>query len=170
MTGWRVYNGSGFIVDNLTTNDSAKALSAAQGKALQDNKLGKTENAASATTAESCTGNSATSTKLITASGIAPSYSARAWVNFSGLNGSIRSSGNVSSVVRNGVGNYTITFSTPMSNDNYAPQTTMSNFGAGAGFGIVSQTANSITLQAVYGGDNTIGAFDPNICSLSIFC
>ena len=39
MAGWRVYNGSGFIVDNLTTNDSAKALSAAQGKALQDNKL-----------------------------------------------------------------------------------------------------------------------------------
>ena len=39
MTGWRVYNGSSFIVDNLTTNDSAKALSAAQGKALQDNKL-----------------------------------------------------------------------------------------------------------------------------------
>jgi len=39
MTGWRVYNGSGFIVDNLTTNDSARALSAAQGKILQDNKL-----------------------------------------------------------------------------------------------------------------------------------
>ena len=49
MSGWRVYNGSGFIVDNLTTNDSAKALSAAQGKVLQDNKLGKTENAVSAT-------------------------------------------------------------------------------------------------------------------------
>jgi hypothetical protein len=39
MTGWRIYNGSGFIVDNLTTNDSAKALSTAQGKVLQDNKL-----------------------------------------------------------------------------------------------------------------------------------
>ena len=39
MAGWRVYNGSGFIVDNLTTNDSARALSAAQGKALQDGKL-----------------------------------------------------------------------------------------------------------------------------------
>lgn len=39
MTGWRIYNGSGFVVDNLTTNDSAKALSAAQGKVLQDNKL-----------------------------------------------------------------------------------------------------------------------------------
>lgn len=42
MTGWRVYNGSGFIVDNLTTNDSGKALSAAQGKILQDNKFDKT--------------------------------------------------------------------------------------------------------------------------------
>ena len=40
MTGWRVYNGSGFIVDNLTTNDSAKALSSAQGKALNDKMLG----------------------------------------------------------------------------------------------------------------------------------
>ena len=39
MTGWRVYNGSGFIVDNLTTNDSAKALSAAQGKVLKDSKI-----------------------------------------------------------------------------------------------------------------------------------
>ena len=39
MTGWRVYNSSSFVVDNLTTNDSEKALSAAQGKVLQDNKL-----------------------------------------------------------------------------------------------------------------------------------
>lgn len=37
------------IVDNLTTNYSTKPLSAAQGKVLQDNKLGKLENAASAT-------------------------------------------------------------------------------------------------------------------------
>jgi len=39
MAGWRVYNGSGFIVDNLTTNDSTKALSAAQGKVLKDSKI-----------------------------------------------------------------------------------------------------------------------------------
>ena len=37
------------IVDNLTTADATKPLSAAQGKDLQDNKLGKLENAASAT-------------------------------------------------------------------------------------------------------------------------
>lgn len=37
------------IVDNLTTDDATKPLSAAQGKVLQDSKLGKTENAVSAT-------------------------------------------------------------------------------------------------------------------------
>ncbi|WP_347454074.1 gp53-like domain-containing protein [Acinetobacter thermotolerans] len=37
------------VVDNLTTNDSAKPLSAKQGKALQDGKLGKTETAVAAT-------------------------------------------------------------------------------------------------------------------------
>jgi len=40
MTGWRVYNGSGFIVDNLTTNDGTKALSAKQGKVLSDRDFG----------------------------------------------------------------------------------------------------------------------------------
>lgn len=37
------------IVNNLITEDVTKPLSAAQGKALQDSKLGKTENAVSAT-------------------------------------------------------------------------------------------------------------------------
>jgi hypothetical protein len=40
MSGWRIYNGSGFIVDNLTTNDSARALSAARGKVLGDRDFG----------------------------------------------------------------------------------------------------------------------------------
>ena len=45
MTGWRVYNGSGFIVDNLTTNDGTKALSAKQGKVIADGFTGtKTTN------------------------------------------------------------------------------------------------------------------------------
>ena len=37
------------LVDNLTTNDAKKPVSAKQAKVLQDTKLGKTENAASAT-------------------------------------------------------------------------------------------------------------------------
>ena len=53
---------------------------------------------------------------------------AKAWVNFNGLasnspftedNGSIRSSLNVSSVVDNGTGDYTINFTTPFASKNY---------------------------------------------------
>jgi len=36
MTGWRVYNSSSFVVDNLTTNDTGKALSANMGKSIAD--------------------------------------------------------------------------------------------------------------------------------------
>lgn len=46
-------------------------------------------------------------------------YGCRAWVNFVGSNGSIRSSGNVSSVTRNGTGDYTVNFTTAMPDVNY---------------------------------------------------
>lgn len=44
---------------------------------------------------------------------------AKAWVNFDGTTGSISSSYNISNVVRNAPGNYTITFLVPFSNSNY---------------------------------------------------
>ena len=61
-----------------------------------------------------------TAGKLSTAGGSAPSYSARAWVNFLGSSGGIRASQNVSSVTRNGTGDYTVNFSTAMSDANFA--------------------------------------------------
>ncbi len=58
---------------------------------------------------------------LSTASGSAPSYSARAWVNFNGTGTvAIRASGNVSSITDNGTGTYTVNFSTAMSDGNYS--------------------------------------------------
>jgi hypothetical protein len=55
------------------------------------------------------------------ASGSAPVYAARAWVNFNGTGTvAIRSSGNVSSIVDNGVGDYTVNFTTAMSDVDYA--------------------------------------------------
>jgi hypothetical protein len=58
---------------------------------------------------------------LSTASGSAPSYSARAWVNFIGTGTvTIRDSGNVSSVSDNGTGNYVVNFTTAMANANYS--------------------------------------------------
>ena len=78
------------------------------------------------------TGNADTATKLSTTTGSAPAYACRAWVNFDGTrdttgavstantNRLIRASGNVTSVLRNSVGDYTITFTTAMSDANYS--------------------------------------------------
>jgi len=67
------------------------------------------------------TGNADTATKLSTAGGSAPSYSARAWVNFNGTGAvAIRASGNVSSITDLAAGDYSINFSTAMSDANYS--------------------------------------------------
>lgn len=78
------------------------------------------------------TGNADTATKLSTTTGSAPAYACRAWVNFDGTrdttgavstantNRLIRSSGNVASVLRNGVGDYTVNFATAMTDANYS--------------------------------------------------
>jgi hypothetical protein len=71
--------------------------------------------------------------KAINADNSPPVYACRAWVNFNGTrnatdtgastNGAnvfIRASGNVASVLKNGVGDYTITFTTAMPDANYA--------------------------------------------------
>ena len=44
---------------------------------------------------------------------------AKAWVRFLGSNGAIQSSYNIASVIRNGFGNYTITFTNPFSDTSY---------------------------------------------------
>ena len=58
---------------------------------------------------------------LTTASGSAPSYSGRAWVNFRGTGTvAIFASGNVSSITDNGTGDYTVNFTTAMPDANYS--------------------------------------------------
>ena len=55
------------------------------------------------------------------ASGSAPVYACRAWVNFNGTGTvAIRASGNVSSITDNGTGNYTLNFTNAMPDTNYA--------------------------------------------------
>jgi hypothetical protein len=58
----------------------------------------------------------------LNATGSAPTYACRAWVNFDGTTspGTIIGSGNVSSVTRNGTGDYTVNFTTALPNANYA--------------------------------------------------
>ena len=55
------------------------------------------------------------------ASGSAPVYACRAWVNFNGTGTvAIRGSGNVTSITDNGTGKYTVNFTTNMPDANYA--------------------------------------------------
>jgi hypothetical protein len=78
---------------------------------LTGNVTGNADTATSSTTA----------TKLSTTTGDAPVYACRAWVNFDGANGApvsgefrctIRSNGNVSKVVRNATGSYSVFYTT----------------------------------------------------------
>jgi hypothetical protein len=61
------------------------------------------------------------SSVLATPTGSAPSYTCRAWVNFNGTGTvAIRASGNVTSITDNGTGDYTVNFTTAMSDANYS--------------------------------------------------
>jgi len=58
---------------------------------------------------------------MMNASGSAPMYACRAWVNFDGTGTvAIRAGGNVSSITDNGSGDYTVNFTTAMPDANYA--------------------------------------------------
>jgi len=60
-------------------------------------------------------------TGALNASGSAPIYACRAWVNFNGTGTvAIRASGNVSSITDDGTGYYTVNFTTAMPDANYA--------------------------------------------------
>jgi hypothetical protein len=74
--------------------------------------------------------------------GSAPIYGCRAWVNFNGTGiVSIRASGNVSSIIDNGVGDWTVNFTTAMPDANYS----IGGLGSGA-FGVIN---NAYTLFAI---------------------
>ena len=60
-------------------------------------------------------------TGALNATGSAPIYACRAWVNFNGIGAvAIRGSGNVSSITDNSTGDYTVNFATAMVDVNYA--------------------------------------------------
>jgi hypothetical protein len=107
------------------------------------------------------------------ASGSAPVYACRAWVNFNGTGTvAIRASGNVSSVTDNGVGDYTVNFITAMPDANYAvsgTQASISNSAAnnpGQGPSAVDYTTSNFR---VFTGSNTNAKDDATIVALAIF-
>ena len=83
----------------------------------------------------------------LNASGVAPIYACRAWVNFNGTGTvSIRESGNVSSITDNGVGDYTVNFISAMPDANYIAILSSANGGdSGVQVLVKSGTVNTGT-------------------------
>ena len=110
---------------------------------------------------------------LSTASGSAPSYSARAWVNFNGTGTvAIRASGNVSSITDVGVGIYTANFTTAMADANYnATSGNADRPGVDYGGLISFPTSNMITGSIrIWAISNSAGGYiDFSTISVSIF-
>ena len=108
---------------------------------------------------------------LTTASGSAPSYSARAWVSWDGgatAVSTIFGSGNVSSVTDNGTGQSTINFTTALPNANYAVVGMATGYSNFCNENMVIQSANgsgdqnpttktTSAVRVAYGHANTAG-------------
>jgi hypothetical protein len=96
-------------------------------------------------------------TNALNATGSAPIYACRAWVNFNGTGTpAIRASGNVSSITDNGTGAYTINFTTAMSDANYA-LTACGRDGVNAETPVsirfnIAPTASACAIQTTSGG------------------
>jgi hypothetical protein len=106
---------------------------------------------------------------LSTATGSAPSYSARAWVNFNGTGTvAIRGSGNVSSITDNGTGNYTINFSTAMADANYsvvgtAGKTSINLISLDTPAGSYTQTISEVRVTTPYVNGTLTDATQVNV-------
>lgn len=111
------------------------------------------------------------------ATGTAPVYACRAWCNFNGTgtigtNQTIRASGNIASVYKNGTGDYTITFSTAMPDANFcltigASSTTWS--GGGNVYGSYSGAAFTTTTARFILRNDTATAADGEAVTFAVF-
>lgn len=90
------------------------------------------------------------SAQIATVSGTAPLYMCRAWVNFNGTGTvAIRASGNVTSITDNGTGDYTVNFTTAMTDANYSAQVWAATAGSLTVFGAAQSSITSPTASAL---------------------
>lgn len=136
------------VVDNLISTDEDKPLSANMGRELNEKKLSKSD----------------------VASGSAPIYSVRAWANFSGTNGAIRAHGNIKSITRIEAGVYSVVFAIKMEDANYSITTAQAGRVDATSLCVSDLTESGFLLRANFGGDNTVGAYDPSDCFFQVVC
>jgi len=126
--------------------------------------------------------------EALNAAGTAPVYGCRAWVNFNGTrnvadtgvstNGQpvfIRASGNVTSVVKNSAGDYTVNFTTAMPDANYAAMGVTNEGVLGnrsTGWCIRNTDSSDMTttsLRIDAGSQSSGTAADQSVVTVSIF-
>ena len=116
-------------------------------------------------------------TTALNATGSAPIYAARAWVNFNGTGTvAIRAAGNVSSITDNGTGDYTVNFTNAMPDANYAGMLGGSLSSADNGTGRIGEgfystgtyTTSSCRIKCVWQGDGTT-VEDKQIINFAIY-
>lgn len=113
-------------------------------------------------------------TTALNASGSAPIFACRAWVNFNGVSGAtIRASGNVASVTRSSAGTYTVTFTTAMEDANYVVVANAVSSTTGAMIqyqaGVNNLAAGSFSIYTSANGTSTNIVQDCAIVSIAVF-
>ena len=117
------------------------------------------------------------SAQVPTVSGTAPLYMCRAWVNFNGTGTpAITASGNVSSITDNGVGDYTVNFTTAMSDANYCSVANSAKYDTNndanqrtqvGGYVGALQTSGATRVRTTQG--ILTGAVDPTMIFVAVF-
>ena len=110
----------------------------------------------------------------LAATGSAPIYACRAWVNFNGSSTvAIRASGNVSSITDNGVGTYTVNFTTAMPDANYSIVSSCSSWSSDrtATVELAAVAVGSTQVRAGISGASAAAGFyfDPAIVTVAAF-
>jgi hypothetical protein len=108
---------------------------------------------------------------VLNASGSAPIYACRAWVNFDGTGTvSIRGSGNVSSITDNGTGNYTVNFATAMQDANFCATLAYTNeVNVQHTLGFITSMGSGFVSFEHYSAENSINRTDKGLVCIAIF-
>ena len=149
---------------------------------LPDNSIVTADIADSAVTTAKVNDAAVTPAKLSGGqSGSAPIFGARAWVYFdgsrnesdtgastNGANVKIRGSGNVTSVLKNAVGTYTVTFTTALSDANYTA-VGMLSYGNASSLNIESVANNTAGSSRLLARQSDGSAIDPTFVGVAFF-
>jgi hypothetical protein len=135
---------------NLIGGIASQALAAA---GTNNNAVMTPLSTAQAITGQVGVANAAPVKTAVNASGSAPIYACRAWVNFNGSTGAINASGNVSSVTKVSTGTFTINFTIAMPNVNYVitGNAIDSNGSNDTTVGVTSLTTTTASITVAHG-------------------